>query len=372
MRPKYEVAHVLEHLGNDVERLGLNSWQLRTLSAIKICRTAALGGHIDVCDACSKVQQSYNSCRNRHCPKCQGHKREQWVSDRGQELLPVPYFHVVFTLPSELNTLAMHVPKLVYDSLFSAAWQTLQQFGKKKGLQMGMISILHTWGQNLSLHPHIHCIVPGGGIDQHKSWRNVRREGKFLFSVKSMSPVFRAKYMKELRSRISVDKSQSDLLFNKNWVVYAKKPFGSPKAVLEYIGRYSHKIAISNHRLRYVDKHKVIFSYKDYRTGAKQKEMPLDNHEFIRRFAQHILPKGFVKIRHYGVLSSTWKKQKLKDLQQKFKINLSSNPHSTTSLHKKCPCCKKGNLITIEVFGKRGPPTFKYTGGAETSFSCKL
>jgi hypothetical protein len=369
MQPKYEVAHVLKHLGHEIEQLGLNSWQLRTLSALKACRTAELGGHIDVCDSCSKVHQSYNSCRNRHCPKCQGHKREKWISDRGKELLPVPYFHVVFTLPSELNVLAMHSPKHVYDSLFSAAWQTLQQFGKNKGLQMGMISILHTWGQNLSLHPHIHCIVPGGGINEKKSWRNVRRDGKFLFCVKAMSPVFRAKYMKELRSRITIDKTITDKLFLKNWVVYAKEPFGSPKSVLEYIGRYSHKIAISNHRLKYVDAQKVIFSYKDYRADGQQKTMSLDKYDFTKKFALHILPKGFVKIRHYGILSSTWKRQKLKDLQQKFKINLAIIPKP--SLFKKCPCCKNGNLITIELFAKRGPPKIDGFGMVHHSFSCK-
>lgn len=369
MQPKYEVAHVLKHLGNEIEQLGLNSWQLRTLSALKVCRTAELGGHIDVCDSCSKVHQSYNSCRNRHCPKCQGHKREKWIADRSKELLPVPYFHVVFTLPSELNVLAMHSPKHVYDSLFSAAWQTLQQFGKNKGLQMGMISILHTWGQNLSLHPHIHCIVPGGGINDQKSWRNVRRDGKFLFCVKSMSSVFRAKYMKELRSRMIVDKTIADQLFSKKWVVFAKEPFGTPKSVLEYIGRYSHKIAISNHRLIHVDNQKVVFTYKDYHTNGTRKVMSLSKYDFTKRFALHILPKGFVKIRHYGVLSSTWKRQKLKDLQQTFKINLAIIPKP--SLFKKCPCCKKGNLITIEIFAKRGPPKIDGFGMANHSFSCK-
>ena len=370
MQPKFQVADVLENLGNEIEQIGLNSWQLRTLSALKMCRTAALGGHIDACDSCGNVSISYNSCRNRHCPKCQGHKREKWIEDRSKELLPVPYFHVVFTLPSELNTLAMHSPKLVYDSLFSAAWQTLELFGKKKGLQMGMISILHTWGQKLTLHPHIHCIVPGGGIDEKKSWRNVRRDGKFLFCVKSMSSVFRAKYVKELRSKISLDKTLTDKLFSKSWIVYAKKPFGSPKSVTEYLGRYTHKIAISNHRLLNVDNQKVTFSFKDYKANGKKGIMSLSNFEFTRRFALHILPKRFVKIRHYGFLSSTWKRQKLKDLQAKFKIQLIQYP--TKNLFKKCSCCKKGNLITIELFSTRGPPKMKAFGMANDSFSCKI
>ena len=190
MRPRFEVAQALEQLGEQLNQLGLNGRQLRTLSAIDRCRTAALGGHIDTCTDCGSMLLSYNSCRIRHCPKCQGHKREQWMQARRQELLPVPYFHacpvakrfgVVFTLPEQLNTLAMHQPKLVYDTLFASAWETLATFGKQLGVQMGMISILHTWGQNLSLHPHLHCVVPGGGVRADGSWRPIRADGKFLF-----------------------------------------------------------------------------------------------------------------------------------------------------------------------------------------------
>ena len=253
-RIRNEVANVLDYLSDEVEQLQLNTWQLRTLSAIRRCRTSALGGHIDACDRCGVVQISYNSCRNRHCPKCQGHKREAWILKRSEELLPVPYFHVVFTLPSELNGLAMYQPQVVYDSLFSSAWDTLQSFAKQQGVTMGMISILHTWGQTLSLHPHIHCIVPGGGVTKNGVWKNVRKDGKFLFSVKAMSKVFRAKYMKELRSKLEIDKSLSEQLFSKSWVVYAKKPFGNAHSVTEYLGRYTHKIAISNSRLLSIDK----------------------------------------------------------------------------------------------------------------------
>ena len=215
MSPKIEVAEVLTLLGDGIESLGLNTWQLRTLSAVRRCRTASLGGHIDACDSCGSISISYNSCRNRHCPKCQGHKREEWIQAREAELLPVPYFHIVFTLPSALNPLALSHPKEVYDTLFQAAWETLNTFGKNKNLQMGMVSILHTWGQNLSLHPHLHCIVPGGGVDAKNAWQNVRKDGKFLFSVKSLSKVFREKYVDILSKKIKIEKSIRDKLFEK-------------------------------------------------------------------------------------------------------------------------------------------------------------
>lgn len=370
MQPKFEVADVLEQLGGELEKLGLNSWKLSTLSAIRKCRTAALGGHVDACDSCGNITVSYNSCRNRHCPKCQGHKREEWIQARNSELLPVPYFHVVFTLPSELNILVLHEPKLVFDSLFKAAWSTLQTFGKKQDLTMGMISILHTWGQNLSLHPHIHCIVPGGGIDKNGDWKNIRKDGKFLFPVKAMSKVFRAKFMQELRSKTTIDKKIADQLFSKQWVVYAKKPFGNKKAVIEYLGRYTHKIAISNHRILNIDNEGVTISYKDYRENGIKKKMTLSKSEFTRRFAMHILPRRFTKIRHYGFLSSTWKRKKLKDLQQKLN-SLPAEIQKNATMHRKCTCCKKGNLITIELISKRGPPTTGILGGAKILSSCK-
>lgn len=374
MRAQFEVADCIRKIGTDLEQLNLNAWQIRTLYALKKCRTVELGGHIDRCTDCNKKHISYNSCRNRHCPKCQGHLREKWMEVRTTELLPVPYFHVVFTLPSELNQLAMHYPRAVYDSLFSAAWQTLCQFGKnnKKGLnlQLGMIALLHTWGQNLSLHPHLHCIVPGGGIDSNGNWKNVRKDGAFLFAVKAMSSVFRAKYVAELSSRIALEKPLREALFSKKWVIYAKRPFGTPKSVIEYLGRYSHKVAISNNRIQTIDHDGVVFRFKDYKDGSKNKSMRLSNHEFIRRFAQHILPKRFVKIRQYGFLSSTWKRKKLKALQEQLKVVLSKNTASK-SVHRKCPCCKVGTLITIEVFGKRGPPNELTSSVCQPIVSCE-
>ena len=364
-----EVADVLSKAGSRLENYGLNSWQLRTLYAIKKCRTAELGGHIDACDSCGNLNISYNSCRNRHCPKCQGNKREDWIDARSTELLPVPYFHVVFTLPDSINSLAIHQPKMVYDTLFEATWETLQSFGKAKEMHMGMIAVLHTWGQQLSLHPHLHCIVPGGGVNKNGQWRNARTDGKFLFPVKALSKVFRAKYCAKLKvkSPIQYEQIRQDL-WKKPWVVFAKKPFGSPKSVVEYLGRYTHKIAISNHRIKSIDNENVTFTYKDYRVAGVKKQMTLTHQEFIRRFGLHILPKGFVKIRHYGFLSSTWKRQKLKLLQEKLQVKVLEKSEKKPFLPK-CPCCKTGNLHRIAVFDQRGPPPW-YLGGGRSSSSC--
>ncbi len=247
----------------------INSWQLRTLSALRQCRTAALGGHVDACSECSHVRISYNSCRNRHCPKCQNLQREEWMLSRENELLPVPYFHVVFTLPDLLNPLALHQPARLYGLLFEAAWQTVKAFAsdhRHLGAQAGMTAILHTWGQTLSLHPHLHCIVPGGGITGSGKWKLARSKGKFLFPVKAMSTVFRAKFVAGLRKSFTdLDPALCPALFGKPWVVYAKRPFSGPKQVIEYIGCYTHKVAISNHPLLSVEKEQITYSYKDYR-----------------------------------------------------------------------------------------------------------
>ena len=253
---------------------------------------------------------------------------------------------------------------MLYDTLFETAWETLQTFGKNKNLQMGMIAVLHTWGQNLSLHPHLHCIVPGGGVDENGAWKNIKNDGKFLFSVKALSKVFRAKFCEKLKVNLK-DKFNENQeneyekirqsLWEKPWVVYAKKPFGSPKSVVEYLGRYTHKIAISNGRIRGIDDKTVTFDYKDYRQKGLRKQMTLSHEEFIRRFTLHILPKRFVKIRHYGFLSSTWKRKKLKTLQQNLGVIPREKPIKKP-FSPKCSCCKVGNLVTIATFDLRGPP----------------
>lgn len=328
------------------------------------CRTAAMGGHTSACSDCGLLRISYNSCRNRHCPKCQGKQREQWLGKREAELLPVPYFHLVFTLPDLLNPLCLYQPKVVYDTLFEAAWETLLTFAqdqKHLGAKPGMIAVLHTWGQTLSLHPHLHCMVPAGGLSKAGYWKKARTQGKFLFPVKAMSKVFRTKYVEKLKLRLpGLEKHLVNALFQKPWVVYAKRPFGSPQVVLEYLGRYTHQIAISNHRITAIDQDTVSFSYKDYRQDGKKQLLTLEAIEFIRRFAQHILPRGFIRIRHYGILSGTGKTTSIPliRLQLPPVLTLAVKPPRQLVEYNPllCPCCQTETMVLLQVLPKRGPP----------------
>lgn len=289
--------------------------------------------------------------------------------ERESELLPVPYYHMVFTLPHHLNELLPKHDKIIYSSLLKAAWLTIKAFGedpKYLGAKMGMVSILHTWGQQLWLHPHVHCIVPAGGITKSGKWKQSRYAQKYLFPKRALSKVFRAKFMELLRQEMKAPQSVAKKLFATDWVVYAKRPFASPKTVVEYLGRYTHKVAISNHRIIDVGSNNVSFYYKDYRDAAKKKIATISGQEFLRRFAKHILPHGFMRIRHYGILASRnkalelnlakthfqqpqWQKQKY-SWEQIAKERLKFNPNS-------CPHCQQESLITIKVIEpKRGPP----------------
>lgn len=330
-RPQLEVAQVIGQFGPAFKASRkVPTQHIRTLQALQQCRTAQLGGHIDYCSACQQViRLSYNSCRNRHCPKCGGLERELWIQDRERELLPLPYYHVVFTIPQQLNEWCMHNPSFCYNLLFKAAWQTLRTFGKDQkylGAQIGATMVLHTWGQNLCLHPHVHAIVPGGGIDKNKHWTRPKRKAGFLFPVKAMSRVFRAIFLEAFikawnKGQLIIPakapktaqqrKQFGQQLYQKTWVVYAKAPFAGPKSVVEYLGRYTHKVAISNHRITKIDAHKVHFRYKDYRQEGKHKIMRLDGVEFLRRFCLHILPPGFRRMRYYGFLANRAKAQNL-------------------------------------------------------------
>jgi len=363
---KNSVADVLNLEVDNLKALSNSSWHERTLHAIRKCRTKALGGHLDWCTHCNKLHLQFNSCRNRHCPTCQGHKQQQWVMKRRKELLAVPYFHVVFTLPDSINTVALSHPEIVYKILFDTVWETLTAFGnnpKHLGAKMGMIAVLHTWGQNLSLHPHLHCIVPKGGVTKAGYWKKGNSKDDFLFCVKALSEKYRGLFVSKLRKNLpDLPQSLYDKLFKHKWVVYAKPPFGSAENMLEYLGRYTYKIAISNYRILAIDKvnKTVTFSMKEYRNQGKKTTLTLSTKAFIKRFQNHILPKGFTRIRHYGYLSSSWKKEKLPKLQ----LLLSDKELDTIavfipiekSLHSTCFSCKKGKLITLLVFGNKGPP----------------
>ena len=367
MAPVFEVADVLNAHWLEVQQSErYNSWQLRTLDAVRRCRTAALGSHVDGCSSCGHVRISYNSCRNRHCPKCQGHQRDKWIQARESEVLPVPYFHVVFTLPDSLNRLWLYKPGILCNLLFSTAWSVLNSFGRDPkwlGAQTGMISMLHTWGQTMTLHPHLHCIVPGGGLTKQGKWKTAKIEGKYLFNVKAMSKVYRGRFMDALKQQLPGELTQELIksLYKQEWVVYAKDAFMGPQSVIEYLGRYTHKIAISNHRIQNIDADgKVEFSYKDYKQGHAKRTMILDGREFIRRFSLHILPRGFVRIRHFGICSSLSKQKNAKLIKEQLPVrteqSFTNKPLREPYNPKQCPCCNKTTMETILRFNRRGPP----------------
>jgi hypothetical protein len=339
-RPRWEVADVIrEHGEAFLARHGghLTGVQKKTLRDLARCRTSALGGHVEECLDCHHIRVAYNSCRNRHCPKCQALARARWLDQQAQHLLPVEYFHVVFTVPPAIADLALANPDALYDLLMQSAYATLRDVAarpKRLGAQLGVLMVLHTWGQNLHHHPHAHAVVTGGGlscnasgtVDEPPRW--ISCKPGFLLPVKVLSRVFRGKYLEGLRRLFDEGKliwpSRADpstdadafhrwlgALYRKEWVVYSKKPFGGPAQVLKYLARYTHRVAISNARLVDVSNGQVTFRYKDYADSGAQKVMTLSAMEFLRRFTQHVLPRGFVKIRHYGLLANRTREAKL-------------------------------------------------------------
>lgn len=314
-----EIQDIFRQFGGNLSNLPPHVQ--KAVRDIRNCRTAALGGHQDTCDACGHVRISYNSCRNRHCPKCQALAKERWLLDREAELLPVGYFHVVFTLPQELHALCIRNREKLFNLLFKASAETLKQLAQNSkylGAETGFISILHTWGQNLMFHPHVHIILPGGGLTECGEWRNSRK--KFFIPVKVMGKLFRGKFNHALGEiwhtldgleNHQTFQSLSQTLYAKDWYVYCKRPFKTSRSVLQYLGRYTHRVAISNHRILRIQDGKVSFKWRDYRDASKEKVMSLSADEFMRRFLLHILPPGFTKIRHYGFLGSAVKKKKL-------------------------------------------------------------
>jgi hypothetical protein len=374
-RPVVEVADILRAQGNrflDRYKKSFSFQQLKAFRAIQNCRTAALGGHLDACLRCGHQAISYNSCRNRHCPKCQANAREQWLKARERELLATDYFHVVFTVPHELNVLALENPRVFYDLLFTASAQTLREVAadpRHLGAEIGAISILHTWGQNLLLHPHVHCVVPAGGISlDHTRW--IRPRYPFFLPVKVLSRVFRGKFcagLKRLyrRKRLRCAGPASLLaepkqfyrllrrLHRQDWVVYAKPAFGGPEKVLRYLGRYTHRIAISNHRLLAFDGQRVTFRWKDYAHGGKQRKMTLDASEFLRRFFLHVLPKGFVRIRHFGFLANRFRSNRLVLCRQllPFSPLVAAAPQNQSEVppNWQCPRCRGPMIVLLRL-----------------------
>lgn len=357
--------------------------QHKAISAIRKCRTSHLGGHVDICDSCGNTQISYNSCRNRHCPKCQTLAKERWIYNQKSNLLNVGYFHVVFTIPDTLNSIIYQNQRQLYTLLFKATSETLSELSSDKkylGAKLGFTSILHTWGQNLMHHPHIHCIVPGGGLSSTGKWINSRK--KFFIPVKVLSRKFRGKflyYLKQLyyenklefhgNQNYLSDESEFEKLlsatYSKEWIVYCKPPFKDAACFVEYLGRYTHRVAISNTRILSIDNGTVTFKWRDYKDKNKYKVMTISADEFIRRFLIHILPSGFMKIRHYGLLGNRNKTAKLNICKQ-----LTNTPillrHKIPTLElikeitgrdlSKCPNCGSNKLSRSITFCN-SPPT---------------
>lgn len=353
---------------------------LKTIINIEDCRTSALGGHVDCCEDCGETRISYNSCRNRHCPKCQTLAKEKWLESRKNDLLPVSYFHTVFTIPQELNYLVLLNQKVMYSILFKAASETLLELARDKkylGAEIGFTMILHTWGQNLMNHPHVHCIVPSGGLSlKGDKWINSKEN--FLMPIKIISRKFRGKFLSYLREEYKVNNNlvftgetkelkrkdvfnaYIDKIYKTEWVVYCKPPFGSAEHVLEYLGRYTHRVAISNNRIVALENGYVVFKWRDYSDNNIEKYMTISADEFIRRFLMHILPSKFVKIRHYGILSNRNRITKLNKCKMILKVSKSKEDRemlklSTAELILKltgkdicvCPICN-GKMIRKE------------------------
>ncbi len=384
MSARLEVADIFRRHGEAYQQAHhghLGRVERRVMSAIELCRTAALGGHIEGCRACGAVRVAYNSCRNRHCPKCQAAVARDWLAARASELLPVPYFHVVFTLPAEIAAVAFQNKAVVYTILFRTAAETLRTIAadpRHLGAEIGLIAVLHSWGQTLTYHPHLHCIVPGGGPSPDGSRWISCRPGFFL-AVRVLSRLFRRLFLETLRTTFEAGRLHffgdiADLadpaafarllaaVRRRNWVVYAKPPFGRPEQVLAYLGRYTHRVAISNSRLVRLADGKVTFRWRDYRHSRKKKLMTLEADEFIRRFLLHSLPDGFHRIRHYGFLANGQRAARLASCRQLLAARVPETTFraepvaDTAPLAYPCPCCGSP-MVTLAVwYHGQAPP----------------
>jgi Putative transposase/Transposase zinc-binding domain len=367
-RPAVEVADILRAQGDNFigrHRSRIGFQQMKVMCAIVRCRTEALGGHIDKCPQCGKDEgQSFNSCRNRHCPKCQAQARRRWIAARERELLATPYFHVVFSLPHQLNALILQNEVELYNLLFHAVADTLADVAANPehlGAAIGFFGILHTWGQNLLFHPHIHCVIPSGGLAPDRT-RWIRGSDRFFLPLKILKKVFRGKFVEGLKDAYAqgrlclegqiqhLDRPQCFAafvrkLYRHEWIVYAKAPFGGPEQVLRYLGRYTHRVAISNHRLLAFDGNTVTFRWRDYAHGNVQRVMPLAAGEFIRRFLLHVLPKGFVRIRHFGFMANSQRSASFELCRQLLGMAPVLPSDEITTSGRLCPICQTPMVI---------------------------
>jgi hypothetical protein len=392
-RPKLEVADVFRRYGKAYrEKCGasMSPAQRRVMRAIEVCRTAALGGHLERCDQCGHERNCYNSCADRHCPKCQSLARAKWIEDRQSELLDVPYFHVVFTVPEQIAAIAFQNKELVYTILFQATAETLKTIAadpKHLGAEIGFFAVLHTWGQNLAFHPHLHCVVPGGGVSlDGQRW--VTCKPNFFLPVQVLSSLFRRLFLESLQKAFdsgkllffgSLEPLRNPIAFARQmarakgikWVVYAKRPFAGPQQVLDYVGRYTHRVAISNNRLLDIEDGQVRFQWKDYRDQGQIKTMSLSADEFIRRFLIHVLPEGFQRIRYYGFLGNRYRQQKLARCRQLLGMQIPVQQTTAASPSKdyqdryeeltgrslrQCPQCRQGQMVIVELLPRCGVP----------------
>jgi hypothetical protein len=372
-RPRWELADVFRLYSNAYRCAHkLPAAHLKVMHAVQVCRTQALGGHLERCDSCGSEQPSYNSCRNRHCPKCGSSATDRWLAQHKQELLPTGYFHLVFTVPHELNFLFLTNPKILISILFKAVSETLSDFGRSHlHGRIGFLAVLHTWDQTLRDHFHLHCLIPGGALSfDGERW--IAARSNFLFHVRALGMVFRAKFLDHLTAAYGKDQFHfpghaaafaqvpefRKLLVSarkKNWVVYAKRPFSSPETVLDYLGRYTHRVAISNHRILSVKENRVVFLYRDRKDSSRQTTMTLDAGEFIRRFLLHVLPSGLMRIRHFGFLANRWKAAQLERCREILNVPPQATPELSDSFRswvadrKCCHQCGRGTLIPVRT-----------------------
>jgi len=369
MRPKLEVADAIRLFGTRLfEKQSLPPLQQKVLAKIVSCRTASLGGHEEVCDTCGTNRYSYNSCGDRHCPKCQAAKQAFWIDDLMQRTLPVKHYHIIFTVPHQLNGLCLHNQRLYYNLLFAAVWHTLRSFGYTHyGVESGAVAVLHTWGQNLSLHPHIHCIVPAAGYSLNGTWKNIGPSGSYLYPVHQLNNAFKGKFLDSLkralrkRGELQLFDPKLRLAYKFRWVVHCEPALASAEHVIRYLGQYTHRVAITNQRILNIAGGRVTFIAKDYRDRAIKKTVTLDGVEFLRRFTMHILPTRFVKIRYFGIYNHTAKRklelQFLPDRKSDIDSLIKDKEPPETRLQRlerltgynpcKCPVCKKGRMVVL-------------------------